>query len=103
MSRVTDRGGGAPALLVGERLPPDHGRSGRRRDVPLLFAMRAVRLFAYGITSVVRAAAGLDEVRIRLLSFLLTTRARSSRPAGHAGGRNRTLLLGRGADTSTWR
>src|SRR6266496_4171391 len=61
-----------------------------RRDIALLFATRAVRLFAYGFLSVVLvlylAAAGLSEARIGLLltltllgdtviSLALTTRA----------------------------
>jgi MFS family permease len=72
------------------------------RDVPLLFATRAVRLFAYGLTSVVLAlhlaAAGLDELRIGLLlsltlwgdtaiSFVLTARA-------DRVGRRATLIAG---------
>ena len=76
--------------------------SARNRDVPLLFATRAARLFAYGLVSVVLVlhltAAGLSEVRIGLLltlallgdtgiSLLLTTRADRL-------GRRRTLVLG---------
>ncbi|HZZ85665.1 MAG TPA: MFS transporter [Anaeromyxobacteraceae bacterium] len=72
------------------------------RDVRLLFATRAVRLFAYGLVSVVLvlhlAAAGLSESRIGLLltltllgdtavSLALTTRA-------DRAGRRGTLLLG---------
>ncbi|HET8538800.1 MAG TPA: MFS transporter [Anaeromyxobacter sp.] len=74
------------------------------RDVPLLFATRAVRLFAYGLASVVLAlhlgAAGLDEARVGLLftltllgdaavSLAVTTRA-------DRAGRRRMLLLGAG-------
>ena len=74
----------------------------RRRDVPLLFATRAVRLFAYGLLSVVLvlhlSAAGLDEVRVGLLlsltllgdtalSLWITTRADRL-------GRRRMLVLG---------
>jgi MFS family permease len=73
-----------------------------RRDVSLLFATRAVRLFAYGLLSVVLvlqlSAAGLDEVRIGLLlsltllgdtavSLWITTRADRL-------GRRRMLVLG---------
>jgi predicted MFS family arabinose efflux permease len=72
------------------------------RDVALLFATRAVRLFAYGFLSVVLvlylAAAGLSESRIGLLltltllgdtavSLVLTTRA-------DRWGRRRTLAVG---------
>jgi MFS family permease len=72
------------------------------RDVRLLFATRAVRLFAYGLLSVVLVlhlvAAGLSEARIGLLltltllgdtviSLLLTTQA-------DRAGRRRTLLAG---------
>jgi MFS family permease len=73
-----------------------------RRDIPLLFTTRIVRLFCYGFLSVVLAlylaAAGLSEKQIGLL-FTLTL-------AGDAGislwlttsadrfGRRRTLLLG---------
>ena len=71
-------------------------------DVGLLFATRALRLFAYGLTSVVLAlhlaAAGLSQLQIGLLlsltlwgdtaiSFLLTPRA-------DRAGRRRTLLVG---------
>lgn len=74
----------------------------RRRDVPLLFATRALRLFAYGLLSVVLvlhlSAAGLDEVRVGLLlsltllgdtalSLWITTRADRL-------GRRRMLVLG---------
>jgi MFS family permease len=74
------------------------------RDVALLFATRAVRLFAYGFMSVVLvlhlAAAGLDERHAGLLltltlagdailSLWITTRA-------DRGGRRRMLLLGAG-------
>jgi MFS family permease len=73
-----------------------------RRDLAVLFATRAVRLFAYGFLSVVLvlhlAAAGLDEARIGLLltltllgdtalSLAITTRA-------DRVGRRRMLLLG---------
>jgi MFS family permease len=73
-----------------------------RGDVPLLFATRAVRLFAYGLVSVVLvlhlSVAGLSEPEIGLLltlallgdtgiSLLLTTRA-------DRFGRRRTLALG---------
>src|SRR5512138_156386 len=73
-----------------------------RRDVRLLFATRAVRLFAYGLASVVLvlflSAAGEDERRIGLLltltllgdtaiSLAITTRA-------DRAGRRRMLLLG---------
>ncbi|HET9595892.1 MAG TPA: MFS transporter [Anaeromyxobacteraceae bacterium] len=72
------------------------------RDVRLLFATRAVRLFAYGLLSVVLvlhlAAAGVSEARIGLLltltlvgdtliSLVLTTRA-------DRAGRRLTLLAG---------
>jgi MFS family permease len=75
-----------------------------RRDVPLLFATRAVRLFGYGLTSVVLAlhlaAAGLTEVQIGLLlsltlwgdtaiSLALTLRA-------DRAGRRATLVAGAG-------
>ncbi len=71
-------------------------------DVVLLFASRAVRMFAYGLASVVLAlhlgAAGVDETRVGLLitltllgdtavSLLVTTRA-------DRVGRRRMLLLG---------
>jgi MFS family permease len=74
------------------------------RDVLLLFATRAVRLFAYGFMSVVLvlhlAAAGLDERQAGLLltltlagdailSLWITTHA-------DRGGRRRMLLLGAG-------
>jgi MFS family permease len=74
------------------------------RDVALLFATRAVRLFAYGFMSVVLvlhlSALGLDERRAGLLltltlagdavlSLWITTRA-------DRGGRRRMLLLGAG-------
>jgi MFS family permease len=73
-----------------------------RRDAALLFATRSVRLFAYGLYSVVLvlhlAAAGLSEARIGLLlsltllgdtalSLWITTRA-------DRAGRRRMLLLG---------
>ncbi len=73
-----------------------------RRDAALLFATRSVRLFAYGLLSVVLvlhlAAAGLSEARIGLLfsltlagdtvlSLWITTRA-------DRAGRRRMLLLG---------
>jgi MFS family permease len=73
-----------------------------RRQVELLFATRAVRMFAYGLTSVVLvlhlAAAGLSAARVGLLltltllgdtaiSLLLTTRADRL-------GRRRTLMVG---------
>jgi MFS family permease len=71
-------------------------------DVVLLFATRAVRMFAYGLASVVLAlhlgAAGVDETRVGLLitltllgdtavSLLVTTRADRM-------GRRRMLLVG---------
>jgi MFS family permease len=74
----------------------------RRSDVPLLFATRIVRLFAYGALSVVLvlhlSAVGLDEARIGLLlsltllgdtalSLAVTTRA-------DRVGRRRMLALG---------
>jgi MFS family permease len=74
----------------------------RTRDVPLLFATRALRLFAYGLASVVLvlhlSASGLDERRVGLLlsltlggdavlSLVLTTRA-------DRVGRRRVLVLG---------
>jgi MFS family permease len=74
----------------------------RGGDVPVLFATRAARLFAYGLLSVVLvlhlAAAGLSEARIGLLlgltlagdaaiSLWLTTRA-------DRAGRRRTLVAG---------
>lgn len=74
----------------------------RGGDVPILFATRAARLFAYGLLSVVLvlhlAAAGLSEARIGLLlgltlagdaaiSLWLTTRA-------DRAGRRRTLVAG---------
>jgi MFS family permease len=74
----------------------------RRPDVPLLFATRAVRLFAYGALSVVLvlhlSAVGLDERRVGLLltltllgdtalSLWITTRA-------DRAGRRRMLVLG---------
>ncbi len=73
-----------------------------RRDVVLLFATRVVRLFAYGLASVVLvlhlSAAGFDERRIGLLltltllgdtavSLAITTRA-------DRAGRRRMLVLG---------
>lgn len=73
-----------------------------RRQIELLFATRAVRMFAYGLTSVVLvlhlAAAGLSPARVGLLltltllgdtaiSLLLTTRA-------DRFGRRRTLVAG---------
>jgi MFS family permease len=73
-----------------------------RRDVALLFATRALRLFGFGLLSVTLAlhlgAAGLSEARIGLLfsltlagdtaiSLLLTTRA-------DRAGRRRTLRVG---------
>ena len=75
-----------------------------RGDIPLLFASRTLRLFAYGFLSVVLvlylAASGLSENRIGLLltltlagdaavSLLLTTTA-------DRAGRRRTLLAGAG-------
>jgi MFS family permease len=75
-----------------------------RRDVALLFSTRALRLFAYGLTSVVLAlhlaAAGLSQLQIGLLlsltlwgdtaiSLFLTARA-------DRAGRRRTLLVGAG-------
>ncbi len=76
--------------------------SGRGRDVPLLFATRAVRLFAYGFMSVVLvlhlAAAGLDERQAGLLLTLTLAgdAALSLWITTHAdrGGRRRMLLLG---------
>jgi len=74
----------------------------RPHDVPLLFATRALRMFAYGLLSVVLvlhlSAAGVDEARIGLLlsltllgdtalSLLVTTRA-------DRVGRRRMLVLG---------
>ncbi len=80
-----------------------HVRPGMRRgDVPLLFATRAVRLFAYGLVSVALvlhlAAAGFDERESGLLltltllgdtaiSLWITTRA-------DRAGRRRMLVLG---------
>jgi MFS family permease len=76
--------------------------AGTGSPVPLLFATRALRLFAYGLTSVVLvlhlAAAGLPQARIGLLltltllgdtaiSLFLTTRA-------DRFGRRRTLVVG---------
>ncbi len=73
-----------------------------RAQIALLFATRALRMFAYGLTSVVLvlhlAAAGIPQTRIGLLlsltllgdtaiSLLLTTRA-------DRFGRRRTLLVG---------
>lgn len=82
---------------------PQAAQAGRpRTQIALLFATRAVRMFAYGLTSVVLvlhlAAAGLPQPRIGLLlsltllgdtaiSLLLTTRA-------DRFGRRRTLLAG---------
>ena len=78
--------------------------AGNRRQIALLFATRALRMFAYGLTSVVLvlhlAAAGISQPRIGLLlaltllgdtavSLLLTTRA-------DRFGRRRTLLVGAG-------
>jgi len=78
--------------------------AGDRASIGLLFATRALRMFAYGLTSVVLvlhlAAAGLSAARIGLLltltllgdtaiSLLLTTRA-------DRFGRRRTLLAGAG-------
>jgi MFS family permease len=78
--------------------------AGSRSDVSRLFATRAIRLFAYGLVSVVLVlhlvAAGLDEARIGLLltltllgdtalSLWITTRA-------DRGGRRRMLVLGAG-------
>jgi MFS family permease len=75
-----------------------------RRDLPLLFVGRAVRMFAYGLVSVVLVlhlrAAGLDEARIGLLltltllgdvavSLLVTTHA-------DRAGRRRMLVAGAG-------
>jgi MFS family permease len=72
------------------------------RDVTLLFATRAIRLFAYGLLSVILVlhlgAAGLDEARIGLLlsltllgdtalSLWITTRA-------DRAGRRRMLVVG---------
>jgi MFS family permease len=74
----------------------------RSRDVALLFTTRALRLFAYGLLSVVLvlhlSAAGVDEARVGLLlsltllgdtavSLWITTRADRS-------GRRRMLVLG---------
>ncbi len=83
--------------------PPGPGRDvARRRDVRLLFATRALRLFAYGLASVVLvlhlAAAGVGEARVGLLltltllgdvavSLLVTTHA-------DRAGRRRMLVLG---------
>src|SRR5512142_3168952 len=97
-----------PASAAG---PHRSGRAGegasdpsRRRDVPLLFTTRALRLFGYGLTSVVLAlhlaAAGLSQVQIGLLlsltlwgdtviSFVLTARA-------DRAGRRATLVVGAG-------
>jgi MFS family permease len=89
------------------RAPARHGRRritglSRASDVPLLFATRALRLFAYGVASVVLvlhlAAAGEGEARIGLLvsltllgdvaiSLAVTTRA-------DRVGRRRMLALG---------
>ncbi len=71
-------------------------------DVPLLFATRAVRLFAYGLVSVVLVlhleAAGLDDRRIGLLLMLtlLGDTAISLFVTTHAdrGGRRTMLLVG---------
>jgi MFS family permease len=75
-----------------------------RRDLPLLFAARAVRMFAYGLVSVVLVlhlrAGGLEEARIGLLltltllgdvavSLLVTTHA-------DRAGRRRMLVAGAG-------
>ena len=83
---------------------PSATRARPPADVPLLFATRAVRLFAYGLTSVVLvlhlAAAGLSQAQVGLLlsltlfgdtaiSLLLTTHA-------DRAGRRRTLLAGAG-------
>ncbi|HTN53594.1 MAG TPA: MFS transporter [Anaeromyxobacter sp.] len=73
-----------------------------RSDVPLLFATRAARLFAYGLLSVVLVlhlvAAGLDEVRVGLLLALtlLGDTAVSLFLTTHADrlGRRRTLVAG---------
>jgi MFS family permease len=77
-------------------------RSGSRRDIVLLFATRATRMFSYGFLSVVivlyLAAIGFDEGRIGLLltltllgdtliSILMTTRADRL-------GRRTTLMAG---------
>jgi len=82
--------------------PASAAAAGDRASVRLLFATRALRMFAYGLTSVVLvlhlAAAGLSPPRIGLLltltllgdtaiSLLLTTRADRL-------GRRRTLLVG---------
>jgi MFS family permease len=72
------------------------------RDVRLLFATRAVRLFAYGLLSVVLvlhlAAAGLSQARVGLLLTLtlLGDTGISLLLTSHADrvGRRRTLLLG---------
>jgi MFS family permease len=82
--------------------PPADGHD--RPQIALLFGTRALRMFAYGLTSVVLVlhltAAGLSQPRIGLLlsltllgdtaiSLLLTTRA-------DRFGRRRTLLVGAG-------
>jgi predicted MFS family arabinose efflux permease len=84
------------------RPPPAETSAHTRRDVVVLFATRAVRLFAYGFLSVVLvlhlSAAGLSEQRVGLLltltllgdtvvSLVLTTRA-------DRAGRRRMLLAG---------
>jgi MFS family permease len=87
----------------------------RPRDVPLLFATRAVRLFAYGLTSVTLvlhlAAAGLTETEAGLLltltllgdtavSLVITTRAdRLGRRRMLVGGA--LLMLGAAAAFAT--
>jgi len=94
--------GGAPDGAAGAREGGSAGSPASRRDVPLLFATRAVRLFAYGLVSVVLvlhlAAAGLDQRKAGLLltltlagdtviSLFITTHA-------DRGGRRRMLLAG---------
>lgn len=74
----------------------------RAHDVPLLFTTRALRLFAYGLLSVVLvlhlSAAGLDEARVGLLLSLtlLGDTALSLWISTHADrlGRRRMLVLG---------
>src|SRR5512145_1034879 len=85
-----------------EGAPQPRFRPTARSDVALLFATRAVRMFAYGLASVVLVlhlgAAGIDEARVGLLitltllgdtavSFVVTTRA-------DRAGRRRMLALG---------
>ena len=82
--------------------PPAQARQALSRDVRLLFTTRIVRLFSYGLVSVVLVlhltAAGLSESQIGLLltltllgdaaiSLWITTRA-------DRAGRQRMLLLG---------